>query len=495
MNNSFLSVRRSHLQFGVAALVLIIGISLYLLLIGEFVAVAAGLFVMVALLPVYLASKFVKSTLLHMLIGIAVVTQIISVPLFVIGRDTYTTTGWTAVKDFSFTVSEFVSIYSLLAFFLVVVVCSVAFFIKIFKFSQLPSGQGVDNSPLKPTTKPNTRYYLILLIVALLLIVPLNLWMFSNGISLAGVDPPRLPFRLSGILHYLTSLVVPLVLAVLYAKTSRAYVPAIILMAYAFLLGASQVSKGALLLVMLPILYCAIVDKKYVLLSISSIFTLVAVQLVILLRNVVYVVTAGKSGADSVSGLMMALDRVLNAGFENFSIANTFALIVDRVDGAQQIVLASKFNAEAIGGVISAFQWFNYNPWNVFDADTYHLELIGITLPQGFVAGGGGLLSKSLLVTQSQPLYIAIFALNVAAFILLGEWIARSISVKYANLSYYYLVGGLYVVFFYVDSGSMVFFGVLTFLIFIVLMPRFSKRWLVGKLKYVGTQSDKRPVI
>lgn len=418
-----------------------------------------------------------------MLIGIALVTQMVSVPVFIISRDTYTTSGWTAVKDFTFTVAEFVPIYSELAFFLVVVVCCVALFINIFRFPKLRPSQNVGSFASKPSATTNTGYYLFLLILVLSLIAPLNLWMFNNGISLTGVDPPRLPFRLSGILHYLTSLVVPVVLAVIYAKTSRSYVPAIFLMIYAFVLGATQVSKGTLLLVMLPILYCAVVDRKYLLLSISAIFTLVAVQLVSLLRNVVYVVIAGKSGADSVDGLMLTLDKMVSAGFDNFSIANTFSLIVDRIEGAQHIILASKFNADAIGGVAAAFQWFNFNPWNVFDADNYHIELIGITLPEGFVSGGGGLLSKALLVTQSEPLYIAAFAINVAAYVLIGEWIARSVSLKYAVPTYYYIVGGLYILFFYVGSGSKVFFGILSVLILIVLLPKMSARSFCRKKK------------
>ncbi len=479
-------MKRSHLQLAIAALFLLFGFSFYLFWLGEYVAVVAALFVIAVFLPVFFVATLVKSALLQILIGIACITQIISVPLFVISRDKYTTIGWNAVKDFSFTVYEFIPIYSSLAFFLVAVVCCVGLLIKIFGLPQLPSIQGGTYSAPKLTKKRNTNYYLFVLIAVLFALTPLNLWMFSNGISLTGVEPPRLPFRLSGILHYLTTFVTPLVLAVLYAKTSRAYTPAIILMAYAFLLGASHISKSALLLVMLPVFYCAISDRKYVLLGISAFFTLTALQIINLLRGVVYVVVAGKSGADTVGGLTMALDRLFEAGLEDFSIANTFAMLVGRIEGAQDMVLASKFNVDAIGGVVSAFQWFNFNPWNVFDADTYHLEWIGISLPEGFVAGGGGLLSKALLVTQSQPLYLALFALNIAAFILLGEWFARSISVKYAIPAYYYIIGWLYIVFFYIGSGSMVFFGVLTFLMLIVVTPKFSIKMLIGSRKAEG---------
>lgn len=467
---------RSQLQLGMAVFMCLFGVGFYMALAGEYSAVVAGLFVLLAFFPIYLVSSLIKSFVLQLLVGIALVTQMISVPLFVINRDTYSAIGWSAVKDFQFTIAEFFPIYTELAFFLVVVIFCVAPFIKLLKFPELHLGHNVHSSASRPAATAKRGGYLILLILAIILIAPLNLWMFSNGISLVGVDPPRLPFRLSGILHYVSTLVVPVVLTAIYSRTSRSYAPAGWLMLYAFILGATQVSKGALLLVMLTIFYCAVVDKKYLLLSVSTIFTLVAVQLIVLLRNVVYVVTGEKSGADSGGGLMMALDRMLDEGFDGFSIADTFTLIVDRIEGAQSIILASKFNVEAIGGVAAAFKWFNFNSWNVFDADAYHLEYIGVTLPEGFVAGGGGLLSKALLVTQSDPLYLVAFAINVATYVLMGEWIARSIFLKYAVPAYYYIVGGVYVLFFYVGSGSSVFFAVLFFFIFIALMPKMSVR-------------------
>lgn len=490
-HKNILTLSRAKLKLGLGASFFILGMGLYLILISEYVSVSAGLIVLFNFFPVYLATKLVKSFVLRGLVGIAFFTQMISVPLFVINRDDYRTTGWNAVKDFAFTFAEFVPIYSELAFFLVVVVCSVGLFINIFRFPKLRRIQSPGGSDSGRTATTKAGYYLLLLILSLILITPLNLWMFSNGISLVGVEPPRLPFRLSGILHYFTSLVVPVVLASIYTKTSRSYTPAALLMLYAFVLGATQVSRSALLFVMLPILYCAVVDRKYVLLSISAIFSLAAVQLVTLLRNVVYVVTMGKAGAGSEDGLMMILGKMVNEGLDNFSIADTFTLIVDRIEGAQQIVLASKFNADAIGGVAAAFKWFNFNPWNVFDADTYHLELIGITLPEGFVSGGGGLLSKALLVTHSQPLFIAAFAINVAAYILVGEWIARSICLKYAVPAYYYIVGGLYVLFFYIGSGSLVFFGVLSFLVLIALMPKMTIRGFGGKKRIERHSPDR----
>lgn len=493
MNNHLLSVSRTHLKLAMFTFIFIVGISFYLLSIGEDVAVVSGLFVTVAFLPIFLVSRFVDSIVLQMIVGISVFTQIVHVPMFVVRKDNYTDYGWNAVKDFSFTVTEFIQIYSLLAFFLVVVIFYVAIFMKVFRFCQLPPSKIMENVKPHQATARKSLNYLILMTVLILLISNLNLWMFRNGISLTGIDPPSLPFRLVGILHYLTILILPLVLAVLYSKTSRSYVSAIILMPYALLLGATQTSKGAVLIIMLPILYCAIKDRKYVLLGISSVFALTAVQIVVLLRGVVFSVVANKGSAESGDGLISAIGRLLDVGVTNFSFFDVFEMLINRIEGAQSIVLSYQFNVDAVGGVFEAFKWFYYDQWNVVDADTYHMEYIGVALPEGFVDMASSLLAKSLWMTHSQPLYIAIFAINVAFFILLGEWLARSISIKYAAREYFYIVGLVYVLFFYTGSGSTLFLGLLTVLIFIAMMPRFSKKWCSRKLKFLRVKPEAHP--
>ncbi len=477
----------------VLSFLLFVGVIIYLLLIDEDVAVVSGLLVAVAFLPIFLTSRFVNSIVLQMVVGLAVFTQIIHVPMFVIRKDSYSVYGWNGIKDFLFSVPEFAQIYSLLAFFLVVVVCYVAICMKFFRFPHLPLTQSAESITPKPSTKRSKRNYLILSIVLILLISNLNLWMFSRGISLTGINSPPLPFKLVGILHYLTVFIVPLVLAELYSKTTRSYVPAIILMSYALLLGATQVSKSALLIVMMPILYCAIKDRKYVLFCISSVFTLIAVQIVTLLRGVVFYVESNTGSAELGGGLIAAAGRLLDVGEENFSLFDTFEMLVNRIGGAQSIVLSFKFNVDAVGGVFNSFKWFYYDQWNVMDADSYHIEYMGMALPDGFVNIASGLLAKSLWMTHAQPLYIAIFAINVAVFILLGEWLARAISRKYMAREYYFVIGIIYALFFYTGSGSIVLLGLLAVLMILALMPRFSKKWLYKKLKYLRVMPETHP--
>ncbi len=483
MNKNPLYPGRVNLKLCLFALIIISGVSLYLISIGEDVAAASGLLVIVAFLPIFLVSRFVDSTVLQMVVGISVFTQVIHVPMFIVRKNSYSDYGWNGVRDFSFTISEFVQIYSLLALFLAVLVFYVALSIGIFKFPRLPSTKNKERLTPKLTTNRYNRHNLILMSGLILFVSNLNLWMFSQGISMTGIEPPPLPFRLVGILHYLTLFIVPLVLGVLYSRTTRSYLPALILMLYALLLGATQTSKGGVLIVMLPILYCAIKDRKYILLGISSVFALTAVQLVTLLRGVVFSVVSNKGTAESGEGLISAIGRLLDAGVTNFSFFDIFEMLINRIEGAQSIVLSYKFNVNAVGGVFESFKWFYYDQWNVMDADSYHIEYMGMALPEGFVNMASSLLAKSLWMTQGQPLYIAIFAINVAFFILLGEWIARAISMKYEAREYYFIISLVYVLFFYTGSGSKLFLIILAALAIIAFIPRLSKRWLYGKLR------------
>lgn len=477
-------MRQLRIRLAVAALLLFLGISSYLLLIDELVALVAWWFVIAVFSPMLLLSGVINSFSLHIFMGMAFVTQIISVPFFVINRDRYEYSGWNAVKDFSFTIPEFVSIYSLVAFFLVVVVCSVGFLHSVFrlrKFRIEPNLQKpvLDHAPPQEKKGVRAGFYLILLITAVLLLIPLNLWMFRNGISLVGVEPPRLPYKLSGILHYFTKYVAPLVLALIYAKTSRSYVPACVLLGYAFLLGASHISRSSVVFLMLPVVFFAVLDRKHVLVSLAVVYGLVSTQLITLLRGLVYFVSDGGVGAETTVGLLEILRQFgIVSQLEGYSVADPFTLIIDRIEGAQGIVLAYQFNADAIGGVRASFQRFFYHGWVPTDGDAYHLEWIGITLPYGFVSGGGGLLSASLAITQSQPLYMALFGALVAIFIVLGEIVSRAIGRKYKTPLFYYVAGGIYTLFFYIGSGSTWFLGLSTILVITAVMPNYSQRSL-----------------
>jgi hypothetical protein len=210
---------------------------------------------------------------------------------------------------------------------------------------------------------------------------------------------------------------------------------------------------------------------------------------------VVFSVVSNKGSAESGEGLISAIGRLLDVGVTNFTFFDIFEMLINRIEGAQSIVLSYQFNVDAVGGVFESFKWFYRDQWNVMDADSYHIEYMGMPLPEGFVNMASSLLAKSLWMTQAQPLYIAIFALNVTVFILLGEWLARTISIKYMEREYYFIISLVYVLFFYTGSGSTLFLGLLTILAIISFIPRLSKRWLSAKLRSMRIKPSSHSIL
>ena len=465
---------RSHLRIAGILFFLICALSSYMIYSGEATAVAAWWLVIVMLFPIVILSMSCDSIVLRMFISVAFLTQFVSMPLFMANRELYTYYGGRAVKGFTFTIHEILSIYFLIAIFLILVVGFSKIFITLLPTSKIYINRNYKGNQyyLPPQqNRHNRSMYLILMIIVILAILPLNLWMFSNGVSLLGVRPPVLPFRLSGILHYLTKYIVPMTLAIIYSRTSRSYAPACILAAYAFVLGASQISRFSMIIMLFPVLLFAYMDRRKIIFGLNGIIALASFHIISLLRNVVYVITQGISGADSSEGLFAKILYVFKYQTENYSILSFFPDILHRVDGVQYIVLGYQFNPEAVGGTIAAIQRFLYQGWVPLDINAYHVAFLGTTLPEGF-ASVGGFLSTVLMMTNSKVHIIFLVSIMVAAFVAIGEGIARNMSRKFFSRPIYFIIGFIFTILFYTSMGTVPFWGMFAVLVVLCVTPR-----------------------
>lgn len=444
-------------------------INFYLLNAGETNAVAIWWAVVGLLLPAMVLSLLLRSLVLRLFVGVFLFTQFIGVPWFVVNRERYTYSGWTAVKNFSFTFFEFIKIYTPLAVFLLFVVL---FFALFSKFVRMPNIAVIEAAKRRVRSiiypgyrKSLVNSYFVAMVVVIALLIPLNLWMFQNGISLVGITPPSLPFRLSGILHYFTKYVAPLLLFYIYLRTSRTFLPAAILSFYALVLGASQISRFTTVVMLAPVLFCAFRDQNRKLFFIALIWGLLCFQLVTLMRNVVYDV-------DLSSGLVARfLELFYAVQWDDFSLWYILFDICGRIESPQGIVLAHQFNPDAMGGLFVMWAHFFYQGSVPFDHEDYHLEWIEAVLPPEFVSGGG-FLSYVLIMTQSQLHLIGLLAAVVASYLLFGEWIARRIAKKYRSEILYTFLSGLYMVSFIIGVGTVVFWSVVLFLLIFLFWPK-----------------------
>jgi hypothetical protein len=466
-----MKVKSSFIYPALAAVFIIAFIIIYLLATQQALAVSAWWLTTGMLLPAMLASLLIRSVVLRFFIAITFFTQFLGVPWFILKMDEYTYSGWSAVKDFNFTISEFFYVYLSISIFLLLIIC---FFATISIILPLPSlNTTITSYPKKQkVANANSKFYSFVIAIFIIILTPLNLWMFDIGISLVGIQPPSLPFKLSGGLHYFTKYFVPFLIFYLYNKTSRKFLPASLVMAYALILGTSQISRSATVFILMPVIFFAIMDNRRILLVITSLWGLFCVQVAGLMRNVVYVSQgAGVRVTADTAGIVEKVHSLVTTQFEHIDLLTMAFGIIGRIESPQGLVLGHQFSPEAIGGVSVIIKRFFYQGWVVIDHDAYHLEWIATTLPQGFVSGGG-FFGDILPILNSGIPYFVLFALITAIYFYGGEWLVRRIGNRFNSLNLYYALAMVFSVLFFTNCGTIIWWGFVFFLVFLLVTPK-----------------------
>jgi hypothetical protein len=418
------------------------------------------------LAPSVMLLRFTRSLALKLFVCTLVLTQIAGIPIFVLDREDYGDAGWNAVKNFRFTAPEFIEIYMVVGLFLALTAIFCGLYELLWGLPRRPAATGL---PLASKPRRNT-----LAIAALIAIVlPLNLWMFRNGIGLVGIEPPQLPFRLSGILVYLTRYLVPLVLFILYARSSRKLVPTCLILVYGVLLGASQVSRSTAVIALFSVLFCALVERRWWLFGLSVVWAMCATVAVSFLRTVVFFVTGGVSAADVELGLWDRMQALSEAEVPLNVLFGSIVSIIGRVESPQSVVLGYQFDADRAGGMIPMWLRFVWRGLSPQDIDAYHQESIGMMLPEGFVSTGG-FLSNMLEITSGNVLLILVFAGLVGFYVYVGERLARAVGRKYSMRAASDCATLLFIGLLLVGVGTSVFWAYVLALIAILCLPKFG---------------------
>lgn len=451
--------------------------AIYITILGGEQAFESWLLVTILLSPALLMCLFIKSLLLRLFIGISFITQFLGVPWFVINKSRYNYTGWRAVKNFDFTLSEFFYVYINISAFLLMVVffyCLVKIFfplrpvkLRLFKGAYWSNASEII---LRPQKKGSIFVFLMMFLI--LFLIPLNIWMFTNGIGMTGVRPLRLPFKLSGGLLYSTKYFIPIFLFWLYSKTTRGLFPTFLIMFYALVLGATQISKQSVGIALFPVVFFSIIERRKVLFVISGLWGFICIRVAVLMRYVVYaaVDNSGHYVTSFNDSFWSNFYRVLKYQIANFSLVDTFFMIVARVDSPQHIVLGSQSNIDKFGGLVVNLKRFIFTGWGKIDADAYHLEWIGITLTRK--AAGGCYLSRASAFFN-HSIYLGIFlAFLTAVYLFWGEFLIKSINRKYDVSYLYYSLSGVFVLILFVNVGTKVWWGYVFMLLILFLLPK-----------------------
>ena len=419
------------------ATIFAIFISLSLVILDELETLFSWWLVFLFLLPPLIWSLKNKYITLQVFCLLSFFSQAINLPVFYLYRDSW---NFAHVKPFYFTATEALPILAKVSFFIIFVIIFFKALIIIFSFLKLPAlkekntiqesiidssrsaYKKYDHFDLKKNSK--TKKFTILIILLISLLIPLNLWSYSIGIGITGVEAPRLPFRLVGIIFYLVKYVTPLLLGYLYIQTKRGWFLMFIYITYALIAGLCSVSKGIVILIMLPVVILAWHDNRYLLSIISSLSTLVVVFIASAARAYVHTVSAGVTGANVSNSIGTLLLNVISNPDSRLRDSDFLLRSVDglaaRVEGFQNLVMAYYYDSAAVlggGGFILRMIW---RGWATVDADAHHLEWQGNILPEGFY-NGGSLLSHAIILGNISLIYVIMGSFVVAVTFVLIE--------------------------------------------------------------------------
>ena len=413
---------------------------------GEFETVLAWWSSILLLLPPLLVAFQTPYVSLRTVCGISFLTQFITLPFFFLYKDDFV---WGHVKPFHFTASEAFPILTKVSLFLCVLVICFKFFYPILFFggSSLKYNKAIslnnitqDRSKISSffEAKKNRHKLLfsLLLILLLLLLVPLCLWSYSQGIGLTGVQSASLPYRLSGIIFYLTKYITPAILVYFYSKTNRGWPLMLLILAYSLVLGLTSVSKASVLFLVLPVLILALLDKRIFMFGVAFIGMLVGISFSSLARTYVYIVTDGKTGADTSNSIIKLIVNIITVPdspvFKFDFFPRIIISILSRVESFENLVLAQYYDPDAVIGAWGFILRMIGLGGADFDIDSHMMQWQGNLLPEGFV-NTGALLSNAVIVGNAGLWWVIVSAMATSVCLIILEKSSDRLACKFTQ--------------------------------------------------------------
>lgn len=420
------------------------------------------------LMPSVVLSFFCKSFSIKIFTVVILVSQFITLPIFYSFPDQYM---YSFHRQFNFTLIEAFEILSKVGIFTFLLTL-------VFKIAEVLVLKSSYESSEYISEDKEKRYsdsiYIFFILSIISLAIPIKFWMFNNGVGLIGIEPPRLPFRLSGILFYTFNFLVPLGLSYLYIKTNRDK-PSIALIYGVFFtfLGVASVSKAVALIGLGAIVAFALRDSRWIILSIGIFFLLLAVGLADAARTFVYLKSAsGGIIANNADGL---IDTIVSTA-ELFNLNNLYLVIgeiANRVEGFQGLMLSYNFNPENVTSRWTFFIQSVNNSLAFIDHNLLHLEYLGVTISPDFYLVAASIPSIMLLATYSNWLMMLPFIILGVIVLIFIESQCFILSKKYrVTKTIHYAIIFFLTFVFYIAPGSNLIIFPLVCIFFLNIFPR-----------------------
>lgn len=359
----------------------------------------------------------------------------ISPAFLFLNRDQFSYSGFNAIRDFDFDIVEFLIIYAHLIFMLVLILFFAGVINRLLHIKnknkkvysanirgfEVIKSTEVKSPAVNLSGKKKFTYYTIAYIFCIL--IPLNVWMYANGIGMSATEPPVLAYKLVGVSFYFRNYISPLIITYLYFRSGRGLGLVMIILLYALFFGLMSISKGSVVITCFPLLFFAYIDNKKGTFSLVAICTLILYGFIAWVRQFVFLTNIG-----SLDMLNMAFNNVSFEMLNNiFDIMGAIEAVSFRLSGANIYVLAYQYDLPD-----NLSEIFNYyaNNWDAL-ADTIYYGMFGLpAVSDGVVMGVGlGYLGMIFLLAGKSISLLTILALITALLISASDLIVK----KYLN--------------------------------------------------------------
>jgi len=403
----------------------------------------AGLLIAYSML-VYLATK-TKNNVLITGIFLAAIANVIGTPLFILNKLMYSYSGWNAVKNFDFSLISFLHVYAysfpsvslLIGFVWLIEKCTIRYSSSDYKRTK-SAIEKIISAPIMQKTNGNNVIWTFLFFILLIFAVVLAIVMYVNKIAVLGVEPERLPFRMVGILFYFRGYVLPIMLMILFTKTSQSTLVMILVIIMALIVGTLSASRGITFIYMFPVIVRILVHKssfqRICLVGALVVFSYVVTSMG---RGLIYS-DQGLSTMDFLSALLTSESEFRFDEGVFVALLNVISTISNRLYGAQDLVLAYQY--------VLVDPWSSF--WNFLFTGSIVSDLAGDLYGLVFLPGQGygvglGLVGLLTMVGRANILLLVIAILFFSFLaVLMNRFLTRLFFDERSGTFYqlYYLI-------------------------------------------------------
>lgn len=346
---------------------------------------------------------------------------------FFMNRGDYSYSGFTAIKDFNFDLYEFFTIYSYLFYLLVLILVFTSVLNRVFRVKNAKKSNNKLSKEFRTNgtekkgfislvgQKKYSSYIVVFIVVVLL---PLNIFMYTSGIGISTVEPPALPYKIVGITFYFRNYIAPLMVGYLYLKSERKLGVVLVVLLYALTVGILSLSKASIVLICLPVILLAYFDQKIIRVAAVGFYMLLLYGLVSWARQFVFLANVG-----SIEMIRLAIDNIafdmLGDVFNFFSVVEA---ISTRLYGANVFVLVHQF--DLANNFSEAFNYYLGRGDGL--ADIIFYDVFELKAVEGVTIGVGvGYLGTILLLANKSFLLLTALAMVTAVLLTTSELIVK----------------------------------------------------------------------